>query len=78
MSRQAKMFLAMLTDGAEGHGPRAPDGSPTGDWVFAADGRVRAEGGFVDGLPHGIWRVWDARGFLRSESQWEAGIPCGR
>ena len=77
-TRQAQMFLAMLTDGAEGRGPRAEDGSPSGSWTFLADGRVRAEGTFVDGLPQGVWRVWDARGFLRSESHWQHGVPSGR
>ena len=77
-TRQAKMFLAMLRDGAEGHGPRTGDGVPCGAWVFVAHGQVRAEGAFVDGAPHGVWRVWDVRGQLRSESEWERGAPCGR
>jgi hypothetical protein len=72
------MFLAMLSDGAEGRGPRAADGSPAGKWVFLADGQLRAEGSFQGGVPQGVWRVWDARGFLRSESHWEDGVPCGR
>ena len=78
MTPQARIFLGMLTDGAEGHGPRTGDGTPCGSWVFVAGGHVRAEGAFLDGSPHGTWRVWDARGRLRSESEWDRGVPRGR
>ena len=78
MTPQARKFLAMLSDGAEGHGPRTADGAACGDWVFVSDGRVRAEGRFLEGAPHGVWRVWDRRGELRSESDWDRGAPGGR
>ena len=32
----------------------------------------------VDGAPHAVWRVWDSHGRLRSESEWDRGVPCGR
>ena len=78
MTKQAQMFIAMLSDGAEGSGPFAEDGAATGIWEYVAEGHVRARGVFVDGQPHGVWRVWDARGFLRSQSEWQHGVPCGR
>jgi hypothetical protein len=78
MTPQARLFLGVLCDGAQGHGPRTGDGVPCGDWVFVVDGRVRAEGALVEGSPHGLWRVWDSRGQLRSESEWDRGAPCGR
>jgi hypothetical protein len=78
MTPQAKMFLAMLHEGADGHGPITRDGQPHGRWVFVSGGRTRAEGWLLDGAPHGLWRVWDASGRLRSESQWDRGAPRGR
>src|SRR5256885_17135194 len=78
MTPQARKFLAMLTDGAEGHGPRTGDGVACGDWVYVSDGVVRAEGRFLEGAPHGVWRAWDRRSVLRSESDWDRGVPSGR
>src|SRR5256885_10017983 len=78
MTPQARKFLAMLTDGAEGHGPRTGDGVACGDWVYVSDGVVRAEGRFLEGAPHGVWRVCDRRSVLRSESDWDRGVPSRR
>lgn len=78
MTPQAQLFLAMLRDGAVGSGPVDADGRPEGPWVFTAGRATRAQGVLVGGSPHGIWRVWDVHGQLRSESEWDRGVPCGR
>ena|SRR5688572_31943387 len=79
MTRQARMFLAMLHETADGHGALDAQNVAQGPWLFTNDqGVVQAEGLLTDGVPHGTWRVWDATGVLRSMSEWDRGSPCGR
>jgi hypothetical protein len=79
MTPQARMFLAMLHETADGHGIIDERNEAQGPWVFVNEhDQVQAEGLLVDGVPHGTWRVWDAKGQLRSMSEWDHGQPCGR
>jgi hypothetical protein len=79
MSLQARMFLAMLHESADGSGAFDAEGRPQGPWLFTgADDAVVAEGLLDGGVPHGTWRVWDRGGQLRSMSEWDRGVPCGR